>query len=202
MSRVLIALALLGVVSGISPAAAQLDTTATPPDLNRKVFIMGGRMAETDMGQTLFPFTASYEDTIVLGAGYQEFFAEPFEHFRLGVELGAAARIGSETTTEIWGGVVGRYEGFVIDNALRVTPSLTFGASLVSDTMGTEAEREAHDGLPGDLLFYFSPEISLSTLEHPESEVFWRLHHRSGAWNSFGGGGSANATMIGIRTSF
>jgi hypothetical protein len=32
--------------------------------------------------------------------------------------------------------------------------------------------------------------------------MFWRLHHRSGAWNTFGGGGSANATMIGIRTSF
>jgi hypothetical protein len=90
----------------------------------------------------------------------------------------------------------------VIADTLRITPALTFGASAVTDTMGVEAEREAGDGLPGDLLFYLSPEISVSAADHPETEMFWRLHHRSGAWNTFGGGGSANATMIGIRTSF
>ncbi len=163
---------------------------------------MGGRMAQSDFVQTLFPLTTEYENAIILGVGYQHFLYQPVDDFQLGVEIGVAARLGSKTTGEIWGGLVARYEGFVIDETFRITPSLTIGGSFVTDTMGVEAEREANDGLPGDFLFYFSPEISISTIETPETEVFWRVHHRSGAWNTFGGGGSANAMMIGVRTSF
>lgn len=196
-----LALALIAIAVA-APAFAQSDAAVIPSSEDQKIFIFGGRMGESHMGEMLNPFTAEYEDAIILGGGYQHFLSEPIEDFRVGIETGAAVRTGEETTGEVWAGLVGRYDGLVIGDTLRISPSLTFGASAVTDTMGTEAEREAGDGLPGNFLFYLSPEISISTLENPGTEVFWRLHHRSGAWNTFGGGGSANATTIGIRTSF
>lgn len=189
-------------IAVVMPAFAQTDTSPIPANEDQKVFVFGGRMGASTMDEMLIPFTAEYEDALILGGGYQYYFAEPVENFKVGVEAGAAVRTGAETTGEVWAGAVGRYDGWVIGDAVRVSPSLTFGVSAVTDTMGAEARREAADGLPGDVLFYLSPEISFASTENPETEVFWRLHHRSGAWNTFGGGGTANATTIGIRTSF
>ena len=184
------------------PAFAQAEVPAVPQTEDQKIFVFGGRMGESTMDRMLFPFTADYEDAIILGGGYQQYFAEPFDDFKVGLEVGAAIRTGPQTTGELWAGTVGRYDGWVIDDTVRISPSLTFGISAVTDTMGIEAEREQADRLSGDILFYLSPEISFATMDNPQSEVFWRLHHRSGAWNTFGGGGTANATTIGIRTSF
>lgn len=199
MYRVLIVAA---AIAAAWPAFGQMNTTDGSADGNQSVSIMGGRMGASHMGQMLNPIAAEYEDAIVLGAGYQHFLFEPAKDLRVGVELGGAVRIGLNTTGELWGGVVGRYEGWVLGETLNVSPSLVFGVSAVTDTMGIEAQREARDGLSGNILFYFSPEIAFSTVDNPQSEVFWRLHHRSSAWNNFGGGGSANATMLGIRTNF
>jgi len=199
MKSILLAAAL---VAATTPAYSQLTASETILDRDQKAFVMGGRMGQSDMGEMLNPFTATYENTIVLGAGYQRYFFEPFDDFKVGLEIGATLRLGDEITGEGWAGIVGRYDGWVLADRLRLSPSLVFGGSVVTKTIGVEAEREANDGLPGNILFYLSPEISISTLDNPNSEVFWRLQHRSGAWNTFGGGGTANATMLGIRTSF
>jgi hypothetical protein len=195
MKTALIALAAI-VIS--VPAFAQENTALK----HRNVFVLGGPMGAAHMGDMFNPFGVPYENSVVIGGGYQQFFAEPLENVRVGLEVGAAVRSGEKTTGELWGGVVTRYDGFAKGDGLRISPSVTFGVSVVDDTMGVEAARAAGDGLPGDILFYLSPEISLSSGRSPDTEIFWRLHHRSGAWNSFGGGGSANATTIGVRTSF
>lgn len=181
----------------VSPAVAQEAT----PSGDRKIFVFGGLMGEGYMHELLVPFATTYEDTVLLGVGYQQFIAEPFDDFRVGLEVGGAARIGAQTTGELWGGVVGRYDGWQV-NGLRISPSMTFGVSVVDKAVGVEAARAAAQGYPAEVLFYLSPEISFATEENPNVEAFWRLHHRSGAWNTFGGGGSANATTIGLRTSF
>lgn len=193
-------------IAAFALAASVFALPALAQDIeqsDRNVFILSGPMGAGDMADMLNPFDVRYENAIVLGAGYQQFFGEPLEDFRVGLEVGGAVRAGSERTTgEIWGGVVGRYDGIVVGDGLRISPALTFGVSVVDDTMGIEAWREDHDGLPGNVLFYLSPEVSFSSAENPDTELFWRIHHRSGAWNSFGGGGSANATTIGFRTGF
>lgn len=188
----------------MQPALAQsslMDVSTVRGIDEEKVFVFGGRMAESHMWQMTIPFTVTYEDAFIIGAGYQRFFGE-WNDFKLGLEVGAAGRFGEIATAEMWAGAVGRYDGFVIADRYRVSPALTFGLSMVSDTMGIEAYREAQSGLPGDLLFYLSPEISVSTLDNPNSELFWRIHHRSSAWHSFGGGGSANVTTVGLRQTF
>lgn len=191
----------LAIALAASVFALPVFAQEAAPANDRNVFLFGGRMGAGHMHEMLLPFSAPYEDAAILGVGYQQFFAEPIKDVRLGLEVGGAVRIGAQTTGEIWGGVVTRYDGWA-GRGLRISPSLTFGVSVVDQTAGIEAQRAAGDGYPGDILFYLSPEISLSTEANPNTEVFWRLHHRSGAWNSFGGGGSANATTVGIRTSF
>ncbi|WP_196258356.1 hypothetical protein [Pelagibacterium limicola] len=190
------AIAFAGVTLAM-PAAAQDAALG-----DRNVFFFGGLMGEGYMHELLNPFAATYEDIGIMGAGYQQFFAEPMENFRVGLEIGAAIRAGANTTGEMWGGVVGRYDGFTSETGLRITPALTFGVSVVDNTAGVEARRAAEQGYPGEILFYLSPEISVSTVDNPDTEIFWRLHHRSGAWNVLGGGGSANATTIGFRKGF
>lgn len=186
------------------PAGAQeaMVTDSPAASGHQKIFVLGGRMGESHFEHMLNPFTAQYDDVIIMGGGYQYFFAEPLKDFKVGLEAGAALRIGDGATGEIWGGVVGRYDGLFIADRFRVSPSLTFGVSAVNATMGAEARRAQADGLPGEVLFYFSPELSFSTIENPDTEIFWRVHHRSGAWNTFGGGGTGESTTIGIRTSF
>lgn len=164
-------------ITAIALAASVFALPAFAQDAenrDRNVFILGGPMGAGGMGEMLDPFNVRYENAIVLGVGYQQFFFEPLDHFRVGLEIGSAVRAGTERTTgEIWGGVVGRYDGLVLGDGLRISPSLTFGVSVVDDTMGVEAWREDHDGLPGDVLFYLSPEISLSSAENPDTELFW-----------------------------
>ncbi|WP_127143800.1 hypothetical protein [Pelagibacterium montanilacus] len=184
------------------PAAAQTEPALPQTSPDRSLFVMGGPMGAEGMGGMLIPFNAEYEDAFALGVGYQHFVLEPIKALRLGYEIGGALRVGDKTTGEIWAGATARYDGFVLGDRLGISPGLTFGLSAVTDTMGVEAERQGMNGEPSNLLFYFSPEISFSDVENPGVELFWRVHHRSGAWGTLGGGSSANATMIGVRASF
>lgn len=202
MMKYLLGLAAAALCATSALAQDAGNTPGTQGIAESKAFAFVGRMGTSYMDEMLIPFIADYEDIGIIGGGYQYYFYEPFPAAKLGVEVGAAARLGDRVTGEAWAGVVGRYDGFVINNRLRISPSLTFGVSAVTDTMGIEAQRELGDGHPGNVLFYLSPELSFASVDNPDTELFWRLHHRSSAWNSFGGGGSANATTIGFRQSF
>ena len=123
--------------------------------------------------------------------------------FGLGIEAGLAARLGEGASGEAWAGVVGRYDGFVIADTLRITPALTVGLSVVTGTMGIEARREREVGGSATLLFYLGPELDFSLVDHPNVEVFMRIQHRSGAWETLGNlRDGANANVIGARWTF
>ena len=146
-------------IAAIALAASVFALPVLAQDLqqaDRNVFILSGPMGAGDMADMVNPFDVRYENAIVLGAGYQQFFGEPVDNFRVGLEVGGAVRAGSERTTgEIWGGVVGRHDGIVVGDGLRISPALTFGVSVVDGTMGSGGKD--HDGLPGNVLFYLSP---------------------------------------------
>lgn len=186
-----------------TPAFAQstsLADAATPID-DDAIFVLGGAYSPSTFDQLFWPFNDDYESNYVLGAGYQHFFLDLDHDIRFGTEVGAAIRFGEKTTGEAWAGVVTRYDGLVIADTLRIAPSLTFGLSAVTDTMGREAEREIEEGGSSQFVFYLSPEISFSNPDHPELEAFWRLQHRSSAWGTLGVG-SGNATTVGLRYHF
>lgn len=186
------------------PVSAQdwVDRLANPLPYDRAVFFFGGRFHEDYFGGSFnFP-NAPYEDNYVLGGGYQHFF-QNWGEFRLGAEGGLAMRFGEgePTSLEAWGGVVGRYDGFVL-GSLRIAPSITFGLSAVSGTIGVETERASWIDSNVPVLFYLGPEISFSTLENPNLEAFWRIQHRSGAWGTIAHIDGSNANTLGVRWKF
>ncbi|TNM66822.1 hypothetical protein FHP24_10335 [Aliirhizobium smilacinae] len=155
------------------------------------------------MAESANPFGVDYEDHPIFGIGYQ-FFPYSIGSVKLGLEAGLAGRFGGNANAEIWGGVVGRYDAIEIANTIRIIPSFTFGLSHVTETMdGREKNNEDARKGNASTLFYLGPELSFSAVSRPELEVFWRLHHRSGAWGTLGDmHGGSNANVVGVRYNF
>lgn len=176
---------------------------AEETDAEHSLFTFGGAMADGDMAESANPFGVDYEGHPIFGIGYQ-FFPYSIGSVKLGLEAGLAGRFGGNTNAEIWGGVVGRYDAIEIANTVRIIPSFTFGLSHVTETMnGREKKNEETRDGDASTLFYLGPELSFSTVSHPELEVFWRLHHRSGAWGTLGDmHGGSNANVVGVRYNF
>ncbi|SFZ85761.1 hypothetical protein SAMN02983003_2931 [Devosia enhydra] len=198
--------ALPALAQDYSGAWAQRDWTdrlVQPDPYDRAVFFFGGRFHSDYFGGSFNAFGAPYETNYVLGGGYQHFF-QNWGDFRLGAEGGLALRFGEgePTSLEAWGGVVGRYDGFVIGNTIRISPSMTFGLSAVTDTIGMETVRASWIESDVPVLFYLGPEISISSLDNPNLEAFWRVQHRSGAWGTIAHIDGSNANTVGVRWKF
>ncbi|MGK9054312.1 hypothetical protein [Neorhizobium petrolearium] len=197
----------LGLLSGALivqiAAASAVFAQGTETDPDHSVFVFGGAMVNGDMAESANPFGVGYEDHPVFGLGYQ-FFPYSIGSVKLGLEAGLAGRFGGNANAEIWGGVVGRYDAIEIANTLRIIPSFTFGLSHVTETMeGRERKNEEERDGDASTLFYLGPELSFSSVSRPDLEVFWRLHHRSGAWGTLGDmHGGSNANVIGVRYNF
>lgn len=186
-------------------AFLHLETTsgwADAFDQPQSVMFFGGAMVDENMHDAANVFGADYEDNAMIGIGYQIL---PFQldQFSFGMEAGLAGRFGQNTSGEIWGGVVGRHDGFQL-GSVRLASSFTFGISHVSNSQkGRERDHEQERGGDARTLFYLSPELSLSTDTLPNTEIFWRLHHRSGAWGTLGDmHGGSNANVLGVRYKF
>lgn len=201
------AFSVLAGVLAIGPAhAADLYAPhpISPELLTQNIFLFGGLSVDDNIEDAANPFTADYEDNVVIGGGYQRFFYESLD-ISIGVEAGIAGRFGDKNSAEFWGGVVGRYDGLVLFDTLKIAPAFTFGLSAITDTMAGREERLENKNPDADatLLFYLGPEFNFSLVEYPNVELFWRLHHRSGAWETLGDmKGAANANVIGARIGF
>ncbi len=144
------------------------------PEFDESVFIFGGRYHKGYFGHSFTPNPVP-ENNYGIAVGYQRFFIVDPEGWNWGVEVGATGRFGEDpATAEVWAGGVGRYNGWVLGDTIRVSPSLTLGLSAVTDTFGIAKEREQAQDKSAKLLFYVGPEISFSHVDSPEYEVFWR----------------------------
>jgi len=166
------------------------------------LFLFGGQFTKGAMGKTADLFNVTYDDNWIIGLGYQRF---PWARRRvyLGCEIGVAARFGDRTSAEIWAGPAIRHRGINCFDRLTITPSLTAGFSAVTESQGFERHREI--GREGDaaFLFYLGPEFAFSSCKCPNTEVFYRLHHRCGANGTLGDLSEGyNANVIGVRFKF
>lgn len=192
--------ALAGVVLALSAAPASAQSPQVP---DQAIFAFGGAFISGGVAQSLFPVTAHYEDNHILGVGYQKTLGYIGDDVNWGVEVGVAGRLGNVTSAEAWAGLMLRYDGFILGDRLRISPSFTAGLSAVTDPIGVERDREIEHNGDATLLFYLGPEISVTSLDNPNVEAFWRVHHRSGAWGTLGGmGDAANANVFGLRWHF
>jgi hypothetical protein len=189
----LVGAAFLAAMLSCTAAAAQ-EWFFTPETSDEAIF--GFAAAATVDGD----ITHGFEPNYIFGGAYQRFLAAP-AGVRVGVEAGLAGRIGAANSAEAWAGIVARVDVELFD-LVRFSPSIVWGVSAVTAPMaGGEAERTAN----GDphLLFYLGPELAFSPIDHPETEVFIRNHHRSGAWKTLGNvAGAQDSIALGLRHHF
>jgi hypothetical protein len=176
---------------------------AAPAANDSNVFVFGGVYSSESVGETANFLATDYQDAYLLGGGYQHFFLGEEGGFRAGLEAGAALRKGPDVSGEAWAAIVLRADKILQNEQLVVSASVTGGLSLITNPLDVEIAREISRNGDSTFLFYMAPEISVSTPEHPNTEVFWRLQHRSGGWNTLGNmGEGANANTIGLRWKF
>jgi hypothetical protein len=192
------------------------------------ILLFYGRLSTTNLGSTLvyneFPvgttaITGQKYDNFIAGGAYQR------DVFRYGGaviagEIGIADRFGhyqdccipSSPTVyvshdinsgEIWAGPAFRYESIVFFNQLRVIPGVTGGLSAVTNSIGTELDREQSRNGNASVLFYLGLEVAFSFVEFPALEFVVQEHHRSGAQNTLGHMAEGyNANVFGLRYRF
>ena len=106
-----------------------------------------------------------------------------------------------QVSAEAWAGLVGRLSEFEI-GPINITPSITGGLSVVTDTIGSETTRTAASGESAAILYYLAPEIAVSHDDHPEWEAFGRIQHRSGGFGTIAHIDGSNALTLGLRYKF
>jgi len=181
--------------AALSPALAQ-STEA----FEQNVFVFGGPLTSESFGHTFLFWRDHYEPNAFLGVGYQRFFYD-YQGFGLGLEAGVGIRVGEAPSAEVWTGAVARFTRIEIGD-FTVTPSLTAGFSLVSDTIGAETMRTARAGESAAFLFYLGPEIAVSSAAAPQWEAFTRVQHRSGGYGTVAHIDGSNALTAGLRYKF
>lgn len=184
-------------------AAAEGTTAIASTNSDQNLFFLGGVYSSESVGETFNVIGTDYQDAYMLGSGYQQFFLGEENGFRAGLEGGVAIRKGPDVSGEAWAGIVLRSDGFIRNNHLKVSASVTGGLSLITNPLDVEVAREISRNGDSTFLFYMAPELSLSLADNPNVEYFWRVQHRSGGWNTLGNmGEGANANTVGIRWSF
>jgi hypothetical protein len=164
--------------------------------------VMGGAFTTGYFGNAFRFWENHYESNFFAGAGYQRFLWAHEGGFKLGVEAGLGLRMGDRSSVEAWLGAVGRFDVFELGE-FNITPSLTFGLSVVSDTIGTETQRAQQLGLDSvPVLFYMGPEIAVSNDGLPNIEAFGRVQHRSGGFGTIAPIDGSNAAVLGVRYKF
>jgi hypothetical protein len=179
-------------------ALAATPSQAEPITDGSNVFIFAGRFQDEWVWETAAFWRPHYEDNYFVGAGYQTFVAELPANFHLGVELGVGLRVGAQASAEIWTGAVLKNDGVTIGD-VTISPAITGGISMVSDTIGVETERAASIERNVPVLFYMGPEIALSHADFPDLELFARIHHRSGGYGVIAEIDGSNAATVGLR---
>lgn len=194
MTRILPVLALCLIT--IAPAAAQSPDTSH----DENVFVFGGPFTNGYFSDVFFVWQDHYETNFFAGAGYQKFLYS-YGSFQLGLEAGLGLRLGSPLSAEAWGGAVARLTRFEMGD-FNITPAVTAGLSVVTNTIGVETTRTEDAGESAALLFYLAPEIAVSHDAMPEWEAFGRIQHRSGGFGALAHIDGSNAVTLGIRYKF
>lgn len=201
-------MSVLGLLCACASAAAD-DLSAAPTGVPgaraNSVFVFGGPFTTGYMGESIVPFTAGIEGTVIAGAAYQRHLHETPRGFRLGSELGLAGRFGPASSAEFWMGISLGHRGIKLGPVV-VSTQLVAGFSVVTGPSAMENYRnQEYAGGSGNptLLYYLGPEVALRTVARPELEYVYRLHHRSGGWYTLGNmRGGNNAQVFGLRWRF
>ncbi|MBW4656785.1 MAG: hypothetical protein KME20_27620 [Kaiparowitsia implicata GSE-PSE-MK54-09C] len=167
-------------------------------DSYENLFVMAGPFSTEQFGGTLEFWDNQYESNAFLGAGYQRMLYAHQGGAKFGVEAGFGLRLGVRSSAEVWAGGVARFDMFRLGD-FSITPALTAGFSVVTDTIGSETERADALGIKAPFLYYLGPEIAVGHRAIPNIEVLARIHHRSGGFGTIAPLDGSNAAVVGVR---
>ena len=194
---------------------------ASQPNLKQSVFGFAGRTNSGNLGDT-FVFGVGapqriFYDNYIVGGAYQRDFLQFNSGILVGAEIGLADRFGNykvccDTVTysnavthsaELWGGVSFRHQGVALFDWVRISPGFVFGLSAVSSPIGQEGLHQIDNRGSAAVLFYLGFDLAFALTSLPDTELVFRLQHRSGAYGTLGGMKEGNnASTIGIRQRF
>lgn len=210
-----IAILLLAGVAFLAPAPTAADSPFSAEwhglggdcDGDCAIFVFGGRQTTTSPGLT-FGFaditqgqygfvepTPIWEfdclDSDILGVALSRRFVtfsyEDTPFLALEGEIGAAQRFGSQTEQEVWAALYARWLWFPWNDTITTTFAVSTGLNYVTGISDYELARSGN-GEGSRLLHYFSPEITFASPDHPDREIVFRMHHRSGIKGNDGNG--------------
>ncbi|WP_332686065.1 hypothetical protein [Devosia sp.] len=167
-------------------------------DNDENLFVMAGPFSSEQFSGTLEFWDNQYESNGFIGAGYQRMLYAHHGGMKLGVEAGFGLRLGVRSSAELWAGGVARFDIFTLGD-VSITPALTAGFSVVTDTIGSETVRADALGTNAAFLYYLGPELSFAHAGLPNMEVLARLHHRSGGFGTIAPLDGSNAVVVGLR---
>ena len=194
---------------------------AAQPNLRQSVFGFAGRMDSGNLGSTfVFGYGAPeriFYDNYVVGGAYQRDFLQFNSGVLLGAEIGLADRFGHYSiccdtiaysnnmvqSAELWAGATLRTNGLALFDAVKVSPGFVFGLSFISNPIGQEGEHQIVNQGSAKTLFYLGFDLAFALTSLPDTELVFRIQHRSGAYGTLGGMKEGNnANVIGIRQRF
>jgi hypothetical protein len=194
---------------------------ASQPSLKQSVFGFAGRTDSGNLGST-FVYGAGaperiFYDNYIVGGAYQRDFFQFNSGLLVGAEVGLADRFGHYSiccdtivysnsvvhSAEFWTGASFRTQGIALFDAVRISPGFVFGLSLISNPIGQEGEHQiAHQG-SAKVLFYLGFDLAFALAKLPDTELVFRIQHRSGAFGTLGAMKEGNnANVVGIRQRF
>ena len=191
------------------------------PLLKQSLFGFAGRTNSGNLGSTFAygignPGTIFFDNYIVGGA-YQRDFIQFSNGLLIGAEVGIADRFGTfeiccdtvvrssrvAHSAELWGGVSLRHEGLPLFDMLRISPGFVFGLSAISSPIGQEGLHLIDHQGSAKVLFYLGFDLAFSLASSPNTELVFRIQHRSGGYGTLGGMKEGNnANVVGIRHRF
>ena len=194
---------------------------ASQPHLKQSVFGFAGRTDSGNLGSTfVYGYGAPeriFYDNYIVGGAYQRDLLQFNNGLRIGAEVGLADRFGHYSiccdtivysnsvvqSAEFWVGASFRTNGIALFDTVRVLPGFVFGLSFISNPIGQEGEHQiAHQG-SATMLFYLGFDLAFALTSLPDTELVFRIQHRSGAYGTLGAMKEGNnANVIGIRQRF
>jgi hypothetical protein len=194
---------------------------AHQPALKQSVFLFAGRTNSGNLKDT-FAFGIGapgiqFYDNYIVGGAYQRDFFQFNSGLLVGVEVGLADRFGRYRiccdaitysdgvmqSVELWGGASFRFDGMALFDTIRVAPGFVFGLSAVSSPIGQEALHQLDREGSAKVLFYLGFDLTFALANFPNTELVFRVQHRSGGYGALGGMKEGNnANVIGIRQRF
>lgn len=174
---------------------------------NCAVSVYSGALVEQGMtkvlvGEPSFPTEWDYAEDYIVATALSRRLVTLWNHLDVEPEIGVGRRFGEQDETEVWAAFFLRYRGFPWDDHVVTSFAVSTGFNYASAISDVEQDR-ARDDKGSQLMHFFSPEITFALPRHPQYELLFRFHHRSGVFGLVSDAwGGAQYGTVGLRWRF